>query len=107
MTEFTGALRERVSIERWAGAPDDSGGEVGAWGAAVDAWAEVSPAGTGLPNVAEQPARNPRYRVRMRGSGRADLNCRLRWRGRQLAVLSASPDPAADRIELLVEERAA
>jgi head-tail adaptor len=105
MDEFAGALSERVVVERWDGVADDSGGEVGSWGPSIAVWAAVAPAGTGAAVEAEAPARRPRYRVRMRGARSADLSCRLLWRGRMLSVLSASPDPARERVELLVEDR--
>lgn len=107
MGELAGRLRERVRVERWVGGPDLSGGEVGSWVAGESVWAEVVSGGFGAATEAERVAKHPRYRLRMRREARADLRCRLRWRGRVLAVLSVARDPWAPVVELLVEEREA
>ena len=94
MDELSGRLRERVA------AGDGTAGDE-AW------WAQLRPvtaaAVTGSPDL---PPAYPRWRVTLRAGRGVDAGTRLWWRGRELAVLSATRDPAApDRVELLVEER--
>jgi len=106
--EFTGSLRDSVGIEHWIAAPDDSGGDAGAWTSAGSAWAAVVPAdlvGTSAV-IGERRVTRARYRVTLRAGSGAGLTSRFRWRERILAVLRVEPDPRTpDRLTLLVEDR--
>ncbi len=110
--EFTGSLRDRIAVEHWVSAPDDSGGDAGWWATAGPTWAALVPAdlvGTSAV-VGERRVTRSRYRLTLRagsgaGSG-AGLTSRFRWRDRILAVLRVEPDPRTpDRLTLLVEDR--
>ena len=101
MTEFSGALSERVRVEHWLGDPD-----AGAWLGAGDAWAGLVPADHGPAVLGERRVGRPRYRATLRRRDDVGLASRLLWRGRMLAVLRVEPDPRApDRTILLVEDR--
>ncbi len=101
MTEFTGLLTERVTLEHWVGDPDG-----GAWVAGGDAWASLAPADHGPTVVGEGRVSRPRYRVTLRARGDVGLATRFGWRGRVLAVLRVEPDPRQpDRATFIVEDR--
>ena len=107
IAEFTGSLRERVAVEHWTPAPDDSGGDAGAWTAAGPAWAALVPVDVVATSsiVGERRITRPRFRLTLRAAA-AGLTTRFRWRERLLVVLRVEPDPRAlDRTTLLVEDR--
>ena len=106
--EFAGALRERLGIERLASTPGDDGNATLAWLPDGEAWAALAPAGPPDGIVGEGQTSRPRYRLTLRARAGLGLASRFRWLGRVLTVLRVEPDPRrADRITLLVEERAA
>lgn len=105
MTEFSGTLKERVTIERRLGQRDTLGGAIGSYAYDGAAWVAVSPLIPG--NLAEADSRSalPRWQVTMRKREGVDLKTRLVWRGRFLgvrAVVSDPRDPA--RMVLTCEE---
>lgn len=103
--ELAGALRERVGIERWLGAPDGAGGSEGAWTLVAERWAAVEAEGFGPAAEAERPSRAPRFRVTLRTPVDVAMGDRLAWRERAFAVLSVIRDPARpERIEISMEE---
>ena len=93
MTEFSGTLRERVTLERRLGNRDALGGAVGAYAYDGAAWAAVSPLFPGDLTVADSLSALPRWQVTMRKREGVDLKTRLVWRGRFLGVRSVVSDP--------------
>ena len=93
MTELSGSLRERVTIERRLGNRDALGGAVGAYAYDGAAWAAVSPLIPADLTVADSLSALPRWQVTMRKREGVDLKTRLVWRGRFLGVLSVISDP--------------
>lgn len=93
MTEFSGTLRERVTLERRLGNRDALGGAVGAYAYDGAAWAAVSPLIPADLTVADSLSALPRWQVTMRKREGVDLKTRLVWRGRFLGVRSVVSDP--------------
>ena len=93
MTELSGSLRERVTIERRLGNRDALGGAVGAYAYDGAAWAAVSPLIPADLTVADSLSALPRWQVTMRKREGIDLKTRLVWRGRFLGVRSVISDP--------------
>ena len=93
MTEFSGTLRERVTIERRLGNRDALGGAVGAYAYDGAAWAAVSPLIPADLSVADSLSALPRWQVTMRKREGVDLKTRLVWRGRFLGVRNVVSDP--------------
>lgn len=108
IAEFTGSLRESVAVEHWIAAPDDSGGDAGAWAFAGDAWAALVPVDLVATSsvVGERRVTRARLRLTLRAGSAVGLTSRFRWQGRILVVLRVEPDPRTpDRLTLLVEDR--
>ena len=93
MTEFSGSLRERVTLERRLGNRDALGGVVGAYAYDGAAWAAVSPLIPADLTQADSLSALPRWQVTMRKREGIDLKTRLVWRGRFLGVRSVVSDP--------------
>ena len=93
MTEFSGTLRERVTLERRLSNRDALGGAVGAYAYDGAAWAAVSPLIPADLSVADSLSALPRWQVTMRKREGVDLKTRLVWRGRFLGVRSVVSDP--------------
>lgn len=109
MAELAGSLRERVTIERWQAARDENGADVGEWRRLAAVAAALVPEaadGAAAGFEGEAPRSRGRWLVTLRAGPAIDLATRLRWRGRTLAVLAVTADPARpDRLLLRVEER--
>lgn len=93
MTELSGTLKERVTLERRLGNRDALGGAVGAYAYDGAAWAAVSPLIPADLSVADSISALPRWQVTMRKREGVDLKTRLVWRGRFLGVRSVISDP--------------
>lgn len=93
MTELSGTLRERVTIERRLGNRDAMGGAIGAYAYDGAAWAAVSPLIPADLTEADSLSALPRWQVTMRKREGVDLKTRLVWRGRFLSVRSVISDP--------------
>jgi head-tail adaptor len=93
MTEFAGALRERVTIERRLGNRDALGGAIGNYAYDGAAWVAVSPFIPADLAVADALSAKPRWQVTMRKRDGIDLRTRLVWRGRFLGVRGVISDP--------------
>jgi head-tail adaptor len=93
MTEFSGTLRERVTLERRLGNRDALGGAIGSYAYDGAAWAAVSPLIPADLSVADSLSALPRWQVTMRKREGIDLKTRLVWRGRFLGVRSVVSDP--------------
>jgi head-tail adaptor len=105
--EFAGALIERVAIEAWVPARDDSGADVGQWQAGPLRLAAIEPDGGGSSEGEARRTRR-RWRVTLREPVTVGLTSRLRWDDMVLAVLAVERDPRRrDRIVLRCEAREA
>jgi head-tail adaptor len=103
--ELSGALTERVGIERFVDLRDAAGATIGHWAPVGSAWAAIAADGSGGGDGEAQRTRR-RWRVTLRAPAAVGLTSRLVWRGQWLAVLSVADDPRQpDRIELRCEAR--
>jgi head-tail adaptor len=93
MSEFSGALRERVTIERRAEARDALGGATGGYLYDGAAWVAVAPIVPQSLIAADAVSALPRWRVTMRKREGIGPWTRLVWRGRFLAVRACESDP--------------
>ncbi len=106
MTELSGTLKERVTLERRLGNRDALGGAVGAYAYDGAAWAAVSPLIPADLTVADSLSALPRWQVTMRKREGVDFKTRLVWRGRFLGVRSVISDPRDPaRMVLTCEEK--
>ncbi|MEK6636995.1 MAG: phage head closure protein [Pseudomonadota bacterium] len=95
MSEFSGALCERISFERRSDARDLIAGVRGKWSYDGAAWAAVTPLAPAEQIEADALSAAPRWRVTVRKRDGIDLNSRIVWRGRYLRVRSVESDPRA------------
>lgn len=93
MSEFSGALRERVTIERRLGNRDALGGSTRAYSYEGAAWASVSPLIPADLTLADSLSAMPRWQVTIRKREGIDLKTRFVWRGRYLGVRGCISDP--------------
>lgn len=106
--DYAGSLRERVGVETWVDARDDSGGSVGYWQPQGHFHAAVVPdAGAGTRTVEAEARRSTRrWRVTMRPAAQIGLTSRLIWDSLVLTVLAVENDPRQrDRVVLRCEAR--
>jgi head-tail adaptor len=106
MSEFAGALRERVTIEQRLGNRDALGGAIGAYSYEGAAWVAVMPLIPADLAAADSLSAALRWQVTMRKREGIDLRTRLVWRGKYLGVrgmISDPRDPA--RMVLTCEEK--
>lgn len=104
MTEFAGALRERISFERRSDERDLLAGARGKWRYDGAAWAAVTPLGAGDPVEADSLSALPRWRIIIRKREGIDLSSRIVWRGRYLRVRSAESDPREPAQMILIAQ---
>ena len=93
MTEFAGALRERIAIERRNDERDMLAGARGKWRYDGAAWAAITPLAPADLVVADAISALPRWRVTIRKRESIDASSRIVWRGRYLNVRSVESDP--------------
>jgi head-tail adaptor len=93
MSEFAGALRERVTLERRLGNRDALGGAVGKYAYDGVAWASLAPLVPADLSTADSLSALPRWQVTMRKREGIDLKTRLVWRGKFLGVRGVISDP--------------
>ncbi len=93
MSEFSGTLRERVTIERRLGNRDALGGAVGAYAYDGAAWASLMPMVPADLAAADSLSALPRWQVTMRKREGIDMRTRLVWRGKFLGVRGVLSDP--------------
>lgn len=106
MTEFSGALRERATIERRESGRDSVGGRTGRWLYDGAAWIGVTPLVAADLAAADTISALPRWQVVMRKREGIGVWTRLVWRGRFLVVRSVVSDPRDPaRMILTTEER--
>jgi SPP1 family predicted phage head-tail adaptor len=97
-----GRLRERVTIEAFAGVADGLGGQTDAWQRVATVWADVLPLAGREAMVAGAMTGIEPYRVELRRRAGLTPQHRLSWRGRQLNIRSVF-DQAPDRTVVLAE----
>lgn len=102
MSEFTGTLRERVTIERRLGNRDALAGASGRYAYEGGAWVAVSPLIPADMSIADSLSAMPRWQVTMRKREGIDQRTRLIWRGRFLGVRAIISDPQWAEIEKAV-----
>lgn len=106
MTEFAGALRERVTIERRSAVRDALGRGDGRWVYDGAAWVGVAPLVAAELTAADALSALPRWTVVMRKREGIGPQTRLVWRGRFLAVRAVVSDPREPaRMVLTCEEQ--
>lgn len=91
--EFSGVLRERVSIERARHERDVMAGAMRGYTYDGAAWAAVAPLVPASIAEADALTALPRWQVTMRKREGIDQRTRLVWRGRFLAVRGVMSDP--------------
>jgi head-tail adaptor len=93
MSEFSGTLRERVTIEQRIDARDAMARGIPSWGYDGAAWVAVSPIIPGALVVGDALSALPRWQVTMRKREGIGPMTRLVWRGKFLSVRSVISDP--------------
>jgi head-tail adaptor len=104
MTEFAGALRERVTIEQRLGNRDAIAGATGKYVYDGAAWVGVTPVIPFDLTAADSIHAVPRWRVVMRKREGIGPATRLVWRGKFLAVRTVVSDPADPSHMILTTE---
>lgn len=105
MSEFAGALRERIIIERPISTRNAMGLQEPGWEEVCRCLASVALDSVGAESEAQALSAMPRYRVTIRRRDGIALDQRLRWDGRSLAVRQLLDDPRMkERIVLRCEE---
>jgi head-tail adaptor len=104
--ELSGALRERVTIERRSDARDAAGGRTGRWLYEGAAWVGVSPLVPADLTAADSLSFVPRWQIVMRKREGIDAATRLVWRGLFLKVRGVVSDPRDPARMILTTEEA-
>lgn len=104
MSEFAGALRERITLERRNGERDMLAGARGKYRFDGAAWAAVTPLIPAGLVAGDAISGLPRWRVTMRKREGVDVASRLVWRGRYLAVRGVESDPREPAQMILMTE---
>ncbi len=103
--EFSGSLRERVSIEQRRSERDVLAGAKRGFVYDGSAWAGVAPLAPAALTEADALSALPRWAVTLRKREGIGPDTRLVWRGRFLAVRGALSDPRdPSRLVLTCEE---
>jgi head-tail adaptor len=102
--EFSGSLRERVTIERRTESRDAAGGRNGPWLYDGAAWVGVTPLIPASLAAADTLSASPRWQVVMRKREGIGVGTRLVWRGKFLAVRSVISDPRDPARMILTSE---
>jgi SPP1 family predicted phage head-tail adaptor len=104
MTEFAGALRERIAIERRNDERDMLAGARGKWRYDGAAWASITPLVPADLVAADAISAQPRWRVIIRKRDGVDPSTRIVWRGRYLRVRGVESDPREPAQMMLMTE---
>jgi head-tail adaptor len=103
--EFSGALTQRVLVQRRAATRDDLGGASGAWTTIATLWAAIEPITPASWGAGDLPSAAPRWRATIRAGTDVAIGDRLQWRDLLFAVRAVAADPAMpDRLTLMLEE---
>jgi SPP1 family predicted phage head-tail adaptor len=105
VTEFTGTLRERVTIERPISVRNAMGLQEPGWETVCSCLASIVLDSVGPEAEAQALSAMPRYRVTIRMRDAIAIDQRINWSGRKLMVRQLLDDPRAkDRITMRCEE---
>lgn len=103
--EFSGALTERVTLQRRAATRDDMGAANGAWTTIATLWAGIAPVTPASWGAGDLPAAAPRWAATIRAGADVATGDRLQWRGLSFTVRTVETDPAIrDRLTLVLEK---
>ena len=103
--EFTGLLRERVTIERPVSLRNPMGLQQPGWEKVCRCLASVVLDSVGSEAEGQALSAMPKYKVTIRWREGIAIDQRVQWRGRALAVRQVLDDPRRrDRILLRCEE---
>lgn len=105
MTEFSGALRERIVIERPMTRRTAAGLQEAGWETVASCFAAIAPEGAGAEAEAMALSAMPRFRVVIRHRDGIAIDQRIGWRGRRMMIRQLIFDPRApDRLTMRCEE---
>jgi SPP1 family predicted phage head-tail adaptor len=105
MTEFAGALRQRIRIERPVATRTPTGVQEAGWEPVANCLAAVELEGIGPQSEAMAFSAMPKLRVTIRRRLGIAIDQRIRWGGRTLMIRQLLDDPRfADRLVLRCEE---
>jgi len=103
--EFSGVLKERVTLERQSAGRDMLGLPNGIWLSRGSVWAAIQVAGEGAAIVGDTASSLPRFHVVLRYRNDVAPGDRMIWRARALSVQSVTVDNTMpDRMICLTEE---
>jgi SPP1 family predicted phage head-tail adaptor len=105
IAEFTGTLRERVTIERPISLRNAMGLQQPGWETVCSCLASVVLETVGAESEAQALSAMPKYKVTIRNRDGIALDQRISWNGRKLMVRQLLDNPRAkDRIAMRCEE---
>lgn len=105
MSEFAGALRERIVIEKSVAGRTEGGLQQPGWEPVARCLAAIVPDGAGALSEAHALSAMPRFRVVMRRRDGVTVGQRVIWNGRAMLVTQRIDDPRLpDRMLLRCEE---
>jgi SPP1 family predicted phage head-tail adaptor len=99
-----GWLRQRVTVESGAGAPDGAGGETVLWDTLATLWARIDPVAAGEEVVAGHLSGVVTHEVTFRWRGDLAGGMRVAFRGRHFRILAVH-DPDETRRYLVAKCR--
>jgi SPP1 family predicted phage head-tail adaptor len=107
MSEFSGALRERVTFQKAVDASDGQGGRQRAWQTMDSVWAHVAVSDVAERLVAGRTRHSQKYKITCRRLATLDSSWRVAWRGQVMAITAIVADPdTPERVTLIaVAER--
>ena len=105
MSEFAGALSERIHIEQQVAERNSMGLQQFGWQPVFSCLAAVVTESIGPESEAMALSAMPRFRIMIRRRDGVAIDQRVRWRGRLLMVRQILEDPRAkERVTLRCEE---
>jgi head-tail adaptor len=105
MSEFAGALSERITIERPVTSRTPAGLQEAGWETLLSCFAAISAEGAGPEAEAMALSAMPRFRVVIRQREGIAVDQRVRWGARVMMIRQYLYDPRArDRLTLRCEE---
>lgn len=105
MSEFAGALSERITIERPVTSRTATGLQEAGWETLLSCFAAITPEGAGAEAEAMALSAMPRFKVVIRHRDGIAIDQRVRWGQRVMMIRQYLYDPKAkDRLMLRCEE---
>jgi SPP1 family predicted phage head-tail adaptor len=103
-TEFSGALDQRLMLQRPVDVTDGGGGQSRTWQNVQEFWAQVRLHVQDEHRYAGHVATRQRYIISLRRDGDVPLDSRVLWRGQPLTIVAVEDDPATtDRLRIIAE----